>query len=124
MTLYVDDVEAAWITLNAATLLLTAVALIEAERDRRAVRILNGRARELATAGAVRREVFRLAVQACFIATAVPGLFVDRDLTIVGPVAFLMTAAVLILASSIFDARERRVIDRELAVRWRQATPP
>lgn len=123
MTLFVDDVEAAWLTLGLAVVVLTVLALIEAERDRRAVKILNGRARELATAGAVRREIFRLVVQALLLVAAVPGLFIDRDLTVVGPVAFLMAAQAAVLVQTILDARERRLIDRELAIRFRQASP-
>lgn len=107
----IGPVEGLWLTVNAGTLLLTAAALVEAERDRRAVRRLNGKARRIATAGNVRREVLRTVVQVLLLLVAVPAIFSDREITLSPPIVELMTVAIVLLISSIWDARERRRLD-------------
>lgn len=110
MTLSVDAIEAIWITLNLTTFVLTASALLDAMADRAAVRLLNGRARELAAAGIVRREVLRLAVQALFLIAIVPGLFVERPVSLTPTVLALMSVPAILLVSSVLDARDRKAM--------------
>lgn len=108
MTISVNFVEALWILLNLVTFLLTAFAFLDARADQETVRLLNGRARELAAAGLVRREGLRVAVQALLLFVALPGLFVDREVVLSPAVAALMVVPAILLTSSLFDGRDRK----------------
>ena len=110
MTLSVGPIEAIWILVNTVTFALTLSSFVDARADREAVRLLNGHARELAATGLVRREGFRLAVQLLLLAIAVPGVFVDREIALSPVVAALMAIALILLASSYFDARDRKAM--------------
>jgi hypothetical protein len=116
----VGPVEWLWVGLNTATLVLTLLLLADAERDRRTVRRFNGRAREIVTANSVRREFLRAIVQALLLALTIPSLLSDRDITLSGPVLTLIAIALVLLAQSVLDTRERKqlkvVVARELAV--------
>lgn len=117
--IHASPVEAFWVVLNSVTLLLTVGLLVDAERDRRAVKRLNGKAREIVTANAVRREVISTVIQAIFLALAVPSLLSDRDVSLSYSVVALLTVAVLLLVQSVFDTLERKrlkaILLRELA---------
>lgn len=96
-----------WVAINLVTFALTVAALIEARADREAVRALNGKARELAASGIVRRESFRVAVQSLLLAAVVPSLLARPDFGLL-TIGALMTVPVLLLASSLTDTRDRR----------------
>jgi signal transduction histidine kinase len=109
--LHVNPVELTWVMLNTVTLVFTLTALFDARADRAAVRLLNGRARELAASGIVRRELIRVMVQVMLLAVALPGLFTpDRNTPLNPVVAMLMAVPVLLLISSFLDARERKAL--------------
>lgn len=110
MTLSVNLVEAVWIALNLSTTVLTVAALADALADRTAVRLLNGHANELAAAGIVRRESFRLVVQGLLLAAVVPGLFTAGEATFTPTVLFLMAVPLVLFVNSAFDARERKTM--------------
>lgn len=100
-----NGLEVIWIALNLTTLVLTLSALMDALADRTAVRLLNGRARELAASGIVRREALRVVVQVLLLAAVLPAVApVTPHLTI----GALMAVPVVLVASSILDARDRR----------------
>jgi hypothetical protein len=104
----VSGLEFVWVMLNTVTLVFTITALFDARADREAVRILNGRARELAATGIVRRELVRVIVQVLLLSIAVPGLFSDRQTTLSPALAALMAVPVFLLLASFWDARERK----------------
>lgn len=108
MHLSINPVEAVWTLLNFSTFLLTLSALVDARADQRAVKLLNGHARELAAAGIVRREFLRLVMQVLLLAVVIPGLFADGDTPVNYIVVILMSIPVLLLLSSLLDARDRR----------------
>jgi hypothetical protein len=110
LTIHVGPIETAYIGLNLVTLALTINALLEAYRDRRAVKVLNGRAREVAAHGSVRRERFRVILQALLLLLAVPSVLSEREVTLTPFVAVLMLMSLLLLLSSYMDARERRYL--------------
>jgi len=97
--------EAIWLALNLATLFLTLVALTDALADQSAVKLLNGHAREIAAAGIVRRESFRVVIQGLLLVAILPAIFgVSAGVTI----AALMAVPVVLLTSSLLDSRERK----------------
>jgi len=101
----VNVLEAIWLALNLATLFLTLVALTDALADQSAVKLLNGHAREIAAAGIVRRESFRVVIQGLLLVAILPAIFgVSAGVTI----AALMTVPVVLLTSSLLDSRERK----------------
>jgi len=106
----INAVEAIWITLNLVTLILAISALIDARADAKAVRLLNGRAREVAADGIVRREIYRVLVQVLLLAIAIPTVFRPGNIEPSPSVVFLMTIPVLLLLSSVFDARDRKTM--------------
>ncbi len=108
MTFSVNVVEFIWITVNTVTLFLTITAYFDARADRTAVRLLNGRARELAATGIVRREGLRMAVQILLLGVALPGLFTDREATFNPVIVALMAVPVLLLIASFLDSRDRK----------------
>lgn len=108
MTFSVGPVEAVWLLVNLVTLILTLVAFVDARADRLTVTLLNGKARELAAQGIVRREGFRIIVQVLLLSIAIPGLFVDRDIQLTPILAALIAVPLVLLVSSFLDARDRR----------------
>jgi hypothetical protein len=110
VTVSIDAIEAIWIALNLSTFVLTAAALLDALADKRAVVALNGHARELIATGVVRRESLRLVVQGFLLAIIVPGLFDDRPTPLNFFVVILMAIPVVLLLSSVLDARDRRAM--------------
>jgi hypothetical protein len=102
--------EVVWIVINSTTTLLTLWALWDAYRARRAVKLLNGTARDVVAAGNTRREWFRLLVQILLLLVIVPGLFVDRDIPMTPYVLLLMSVPIVLLISTALDTRERRVL--------------
>jgi hypothetical protein len=109
--LHINLVEFTWVMLNTVTLIFTITALFDARTDREAVRLLNGRARELAASGIVRRELIRVMVQVLLLTVALPGLFTEDRNTGLNPiVVVLMAVPVLLLLSSFLDARERKAL--------------
>lgn len=113
----INTVEAVWITINLLTLVVTIYALGSARADQKAVAILNGHARELSAFGQVRREFLRLIVQVLLLGLAIPGLFSDRDIDPLNPfVDTLILISLLIAISSVWDARDRKVLTTMAAV--------
>lgn len=112
----ISVLESVWIALNLSTLILTVSFLLDALADRSAVRRLNGQARELAAAGIVRREAFKVAVQALLLSVVVPGALTPGEPTLSFTVGALMSISVLLLASSLLDARERKAMTILVAV--------
>jgi hypothetical protein len=108
MELHVDPIEGFWLAINLFALSVTIAALIDAVDNQRAVKLLNGHARELATEGTVRREALRVVVQVLLILVVIPGLMIDRPITLSGPIVALILVPVVLLVSSLLDARERR----------------
>jgi hypothetical protein len=108
MSLSIGPVEAAWFALNLATLVYTLAALDDARANQKAVRLLNGHAREFATAGVVRREVFRVIVQALLLALAVPSLFDATEARFNPFVLIFIGIAVTLFLASFTDAGDRK----------------
>ena len=105
----IDPVEGLWIALGLTAFVLTFTAFTDARASQKAVRVLNGRAREMAADGIVRREVIRLVVQVLLLSLVIPGLFDDRQTDLFNPLVLtLMVIQGLILFSTILDSRERK----------------
>lgn len=114
----IDLIEFTWITINLVTFILTLVALVEARADQAAVRLLNGRARELAATGIVRREKVRLYVQFIFLAIATPSLFTEapeRTPVQYAIIVLLMSGALALLWNTVKDRQDRQVMTVLLA---------
>lgn len=107
-TIFIDPLELLWITINLVTILMTAAALADALAVKRDVEILNGRAREIAATGNVRREIYRLVVQVLLLTIVVPGLFREAPTPLNITVATLMAIPIVLLVSTLLDARDRR----------------
>jgi hypothetical protein len=120
----VGPVEAFWVALNSATLLLTLGLLVDAERDRRYVRRFNGHAREIVTLNVVRREVMRAIVQGILLALAVPALLDDRQVTLSPLVVGFIAIALILFAQSLFDTRERKQLAAIVAREYGAPSPP
>lgn len=126
MTLHVHEIEAFWFIVNAATLMFTLGALVEARRDQVAARIdddITADARRLTATGNVRREALRVVVQILLISIVLPGLFTDRPITISPVLVALILVPVVLFVATAFDARDRiRLADMLLvAVRSERA---
>lgn len=109
----ISALEAIWVLINTVTLVLTVTALLDARADRTAVKLINGRARELAAWGIVRRERLRVMKQLLLLSIAIPGLFladgaIRPEPLRVWPVIALMSLALLLLYQSFSDARDRK----------------
>lgn len=111
----VNIVEHVWLAVNFATLILTISAYMDARADRRAVKLLNGKARELAVEAIVRRELLRIVVQSMLLFVALPSLFSDREVTFSPVVLMLMAVPVVLLVNSAMDARDRKRLTTMLA---------
>lgn len=110
MKLSVDALELLWLVLNLSAFVLTYSAYIDAKADQRAVRLLNGSARELAANGVVRRELLRLWVQALLIAVVVPSLVEPSPVPSWYYAVILMAIPIVLLLSTLLDARDRRAM--------------
>jgi hypothetical protein len=108
--MHVNPVEAVWILLNFSTLVLTLSALADARADQAAVKLLNGHAREVAAAGIVRREALRLLMQLLLLAIVIPRLFVEGDTPATVGVVVVMLIPLILLVSSLLDARDRKAM--------------
>lgn len=109
----VSPLEFLWILVNTVTLAYVVIALSDARADRETVRLMNGKARELAAEGNVRREILRIVKVLLLMGVAIPGLFfadgeVRPDIFRVLPVVDLMALALLLLFQSYIDARDRK----------------
>jgi hypothetical protein len=110
MTLNVDPLEAIWTVVNGITLLLTIVAYVEARRDlaiAHADESQRHAAREFTARSNVRREALRVVVQVMLISIVIPGLFSDRPISLTPAIIMLILVPVVMLASTILDARDR-----------------
>jgi hypothetical protein len=96
-------------------LFLTVSALVDARADSQAVRLLNGKARELAAAGNVRRELLRLIVLILLLSIVVPELFDDAEIALSPFVVALMAITIVLLVSTILDAKDRRAMTAVVA---------
>lgn len=112
--IHLDPIEGIWIVLNGTTFVVTVLAWWSARTDRRVVALKNGRIREIATAGNVRREVVRAILQLALLSLVIPGLFSERPVVLSWPVLSLMAIAVLMFANTAGDYRDRRRITTEL----------
>src|SRR6186713_3166098 len=106
----VGPIELIWITLNTVTLVLTVTAYFDARADRRAVRLLNGKARELAATGIVRSEGLRILKQVILLGIALPSLFSDREVPFNYFIAGLMALSLLLLYQSLAATRLRKAL--------------
>jgi hypothetical protein len=106
----IQPIEAVYLVIILAALFLTFSALVDARADSAAVRLLNGKARELAAAGNVRREVLRIVVLLLLLVIALPGLFSDTEVRLTAPVLALIAIPLVLLHSTILDARDRRAM--------------
>jgi hypothetical protein len=101
-------IELIWIAIYGTAFSVTLAALLDAVRDQRTIRRTNGAARTLVVRANVRRESVRLGFQMCFLLAVVPGLLAGRVAAFSPAVLLLMLGALLILANSLFDWRDRR----------------
>lgn len=112
--MHVDPIEWLWIALNGTTFAVTVLAWREARRDRAVVQLKDGRVREIATDGHVRRETVRGIIQVLLLALVVPGLFIERPVPLTFPVAVLMGIASMVFVNTVGDYRDMRRITAEL----------
>jgi hypothetical protein len=111
----VEPLEAVYVVINLTAFLLTLSALVDARADSQAVKLLNGQARELAAAGNVRREALRIVVLLLLLSIVVPGLHVDREIPLSPLVVALMGIPLVLLASTVFDSKDRRAMTAVVA---------
>jgi hypothetical protein len=123
--LHIAPAEWFWVVVNGGSVILTAWAVRDARQKYQAVRILNGRAREIVAAGNIRRETLRLLTQILLLAIVIPGLFVDRPVTLWSEAGInwgliaLVLVPVPILVNSLVDAVDRHrlvsQVERDIA---------
>jgi hypothetical protein len=106
--MYINELEALWILSNLLGLMLTISTLVDARADEKAIKALNGRARELVGRGNVRRESLRVLVQVLLLAVVVPGMFRDQPTPLTLPIACLLAVPWVLVLNSALDVRERR----------------
>lgn len=112
----VNVVEGLWIALGLTAFALTFTALVDARASQKAVKALNGKAREIAADGIVRREVIRLIVQSLLLSLVIPGLFSDAETPFFNPfVLTLMGVQGMILLSTVLDGRDRKALTMVVA---------
>ena len=126
MNLAVDPIEAFWLVVNLVTLAFTIAGLLDAIDNKRAVKLMNGYARELASSGNVRRSWLLSIIAGLLVVVVIPGLFVDRPVPPSPPVIALLLMPVALLVLVVTDARDRRrmtaitaaeiVIERESSI--------
>ena len=110
MTVSVDPLEGLWLLVNLVALIVTGLAMIEALRDLAVARTdseAQHEARELTAFGNVRREGLRIVVQLLLLSLVIPGLLSDRPIPITPFVVVFIAIPVVLLVSTVFDARER-----------------
>ena len=106
--LYIDRVEAIWITASSLGLGLTLVALFDAWRDVRVAAGVDRRRATIVTArGNVRREFLRAIVQLILLVFVVPGIFIDRETPVTPGTVAAIAIPVLLLLSTAFDTLDR-----------------
>jgi hypothetical protein len=106
--LYAAPAEVLWFLVNVTTVLVTSWALYEAWTDHQTVKRFNGRAREVATRGDIRRALERISKAGILTVAAIPTLFIDDNPQLIGPVGLLMLVPLIMLYGSLADIRERR----------------
>jgi hypothetical protein len=120
LTLHVAPLEAFWLSINVAGVLLTLIALYDARSDVAAARLDKSErheARQAVAEGNVRREALRTVIHLLLLSIVLPGLFVDRPIMLTPPLVALCAVPVVLLIQSALDWRERRQIsDRLLAL--------
>lgn len=122
--LHVGPVELAWVLINGAALALTVLALVDARADARTVSALNGKAREIVTAGNVRREALRVIAQALLLLLGVPALLSERDVGLSPFVLQLIALALVMLLSTALDARDRSLLTEAVVYGRRRHDDP
>jgi hypothetical protein len=115
MTVSVNAIEAAWLALSLAGVVLTIAALNDARADRLAVKMLNGHAREIQADRVVNGESFRLVLQLILAGIALPSLFTDREAEMTPGVLALMTIPVILIAWSFNDRSYRKKLTSMIA---------
>lgn len=102
-----------WITVNLATLVMTGFAIQSANRDAKAVKKLNGAARETAVEGARQQEYIRAAKAALLLTISLVPVFDGRIATIqwTPGIAMLTLLPLLIWAGAYVSWRTRRRLD-------------
>ena len=102
-----------WLTVNVATLVMTAFAIQSANRDAIAVKRLNGAAREAAVEGARLQEYIRFVKALLLLAVSLVPVFDGRIATIqwTPGIAILTLLPVLIWAGAYVSWRTRRKLD-------------
>lgn len=111
----IQPLEALYLVINLTAFVLTFSALVDARADSAAVKLLNGKARELAATGNVRREALRLVVLGLLLSIAGPGLLSDQEVRLSPFVVDLMAIPIVLLVSTILDARDRRAMTAVVA---------
>lgn len=118
----VAPVEWIWLLSSGGGLLFTLVAFVDAWRLRN---VLNG-ARRLVARGNVRREVLRVIVQTLLLVVIIPGLFIDRPVTLSLPILCLIAVPPVLLLNTIWDAYDRhrvvRLVKGEIVLRRGRGT--
>lgn len=115
MTFLLSDLGRYWTTVNGAVIVITLLALVDALRDRSAVRVMNGHATHIAASGNVRRESIRLATQVMLVVfgwASTQGA--DRIVTLTPGLLALLVTPALILLNTIGDAYDRIRLERYL----------
>jgi hypothetical protein len=115
--LLIGPVEAVWIAITLTGVIATTASVVDAIGDRRAIKALNGHAREIVGNGNVRRESVRLAVSSILLALSVFTIFDDREIPLTPFVALLIAIPLLLTINSILDASERRKLSAILTAK-------
>lgn len=103
-------IELFWISVNVLGLSLTLWALLDAQRNVNAVRSMNGAIVGVAARGNLFREQIRLVIQVIFVVIGLLAATDARATTLTLPVLLLMAVPVLLVISSLSEARDRRLI--------------
>lgn len=118
MTISVGPIEAIWLSLTLIGAGVTFIAYLDALRDRKAARALNGTiegvVRRIVARGNVRRELVRLAIQSLFLAIALPSVFSTAEIRLTPFLLGLMALPALQLVNTSSDYVDRRHIARKL----------
>jgi hypothetical protein len=105
-------VEWFWLLVNASALGFQLLSLWWAWDRRSTVKQLNGKAREIAAAGNVRREIIRVAVQLLFIGIAIPSIFSPAEIRLTPPLLCLLLIPPLVCLNSALDVRDTLLLIR------------
>lgn len=111
----IGAVEGFWIITVSLATVLSALALLDAIRDRAAIAQMNGQARRLIGVGNIRRETGRLVINIALFSLEVPAMFDDADIQLTPFLVVLLAVPVVILANSALDWWERRRLSAILA---------